>query len=185
MKNTEIEIKVQVDKAELLVKFLQTNGTFKKSSTQIDEYHTPAHRNFVEADPIKEWLRLRDDAGRYSLNYKNWHYGNDDRAYHCDEYEIVIDSKEKAAHILESLDFKPLVTVHKKRGTYTYKDYEIAFDSVKELGEFIEVEFTGSTDREPALIAADMREFIESTGTKILSQDFAGYPIALIPKQLT
>lgn len=180
MSNTEIEIKVKVESADQLVQFLEQSGEHKKSSLQVDEYYTPAHRNFVEVEPIKEWFRLRSDNGAYSLNYKNWQYGSDGKAYHCDEYEITIDSQEKAAHILKSLDFRHLVTVHKERDIYTYQDYEIAFDSVKDLGNFVEVEFKGTATAEPKLIAEEMRKFIESTGAVILSQDFAGYPIALI-----
>lgn len=147
---------------------------------QVDDYYTLAHRNFVEAEPIKEWLRLRSDNGVYSLNYKNWQYGSDGKAYHCDEYEITVDSREKAVLILKSLDFKHLVTVHKERDVYMFQHYEIAFDSVQGLGSFVEVEFKGQTTAEPKQIADEMYRFIESTGAVILSQDFAGYPIALI-----
>jgi predicted adenylyl cyclase CyaB len=180
MNNIEIEIKVKVDKVDRLVQFLKENGQYQKSSVQVDEYYSPAHRSFVEVEPIKEWLRLRSDNGVYSLNYKNWQYGSDGKAYHCDEYEIAIDNQEKAAHILKSLDFKHLVTVHKERDIYMYQDYEVAFDLVKDLGSFVEVEFKGTATAEPKLIAEEMRKFIESTGAVILSQDFAGYPIALI-----
>lgn len=185
MSNTEIEIKVKVERVNQLVQFLKQNGEHKKSSLQVDEYYTPAHRNFVEEDPIKEWLRLRSDNGVYSLNYKNWQYGPDGKAYHCEEYEIIIDSQEKAAHILKSLNFRHLVTVHKERDVYMYQDYEVAFDVVKDLGSFVEVEFKGTATAEPKFIAAEMRKFIESTGAVILSQDFAGYPIALIRQKIT
>lgn len=180
MNNTEIEIKVKVERVDRLLQFLKESGQYKKSSTQVDEYYSPAHRNFVVAEPIKEWLRLRNDDGAYSLNYKNWQYGEDGKAYHCDEYEIVIDSQSKAAHILDSLNFVHLVTVSKKREVYVYKNYEVALDSVDHLGDFVEVEFKGVVESEPKVVAEEMKKFIESTGAVILSQDFAGYPIALI-----
>ncbi|GEM_PF-3640113 len=43
--------------------------------------------------------------------------------------------------IFSALDFKKLITVDKKREVYLYKnEFEIAFDEVKNLGYFIEIE---------------------------------------------
>ena len=40
--------------------------------------------------------------------------------------------------IFEALDIKPVITVEKKRRTWNYKDYEIALDSITDLGDFVE-----------------------------------------------
>ncbi len=184
MSNKEIEIRIKVQDSEPLLKFLEKNGSFKSEKYQRDEYFTPAHRNFIKAKPIKEWLRLRKEEGKYSLDYKNWHYGSDGKAFHCDEYEVRFDDLDKARIILKALDFEPLIVVDKKRKTFLFKDYEIAFDCVEGLGDFIEVEYKGKEDvLDTKKIAGEMKDFIEKTGCQILEQDFVGYPFLLLKKK--
>jgi predicted adenylyl cyclase CyaB len=71
MEDTEIEIQVKVARTKKLLEFLKEKGKFIGEFTQIDEYFTPKHRNFVRKRPIKEWLRLRkSDSGNF-ITYKN------------------------------------------------------------------------------------------------------------------
>ncbi len=67
--NIEIEIQVNVEKIKPLIHFLKTNGNFDAEKHQIDEYFSPAHRDFLGVRPVREWLRLRDADEKYSINY--------------------------------------------------------------------------------------------------------------------
>ena len=60
MNNIEIEIQVNIENSKPLIEFLEKNAEFKLEEHQIDEYFSPAHRDFVAVRPVNEWLRLRN-----------------------------------------------------------------------------------------------------------------------------
>ena len=69
------------------------------------------------------------------------------KSYYCDEFETKIGSIEQFRKILSALNFRSIVTVDKLRKIYTYKDYEVAIDSVKDLGDFVEIEYIGKSSK--------------------------------------
>jgi adenylate cyclase class 2 len=181
MSDREIEIQVKVENSINLLDFLAQNAQFQKESHQIDIYYCPAHRDFLATRPVKEWLRLRDSNGRYSINYKNWHYEGDGKSNYCDEYETQVESLEQLQKILEVLNFKPITTVDKLRKTWRYKDYEVAVDSVKNLGDFVEIEYKGEdTTLTPAQITAEMVDFLKELNVGKIERNYVGYPFMLL-----
>ena len=181
MDNIEIEITVNIENSKPLTEFLEKNAEFKKEKRQVDEYFSPAHRNFIESRPVKEWLRLRDEDGEYSINYKNWHYDDDpEKSSYCDEYETKVEDLDKIKKILETLDFKSLVKVDKLRKTWIYKDYEIDVDSVKELGNFVEIEYVGKEEVDPKKTTDEMVGFLKKLGCGKIKRDYIGYPFKLL-----
>lgn len=182
--NKEIEIRVRVADSAPLVTFLTQNGTIKAAKHQRDEYFAPPHKNYLEETPVKEWLRLREEGGQYSINYKNWHYNEDGKSYHCDEYEVVVDDVAKARAIFDALNMKSLIVVNKNRRTFHYNEYEVAIDSVDGLGDFVEVEYKGDVKAgDEKHVAEVMKDFVKRTGCEILSQDFTGYPFMLLKQK--
>ena len=162
--NKEIEIHVQIEKRANLMKFLKKKAKFGGEKHQIDKYYTPAHRNFTEVRPIKEWLRLRDSSGKFSINYKNWHHDEDGKSRYCDEYETPVENLDQIEKILKALDMKEVVTVDKVRKIYLYLEYEVAIDSVKGLGDFVEIEFKGEqNEKSPEEITNEMIAFLKKT----------------------
>jgi len=181
MKDIEIEITVNIENSKPLIEFLEKNAEFKKEKHQVDEYFSPAHRNFIEVRPVKEWLRLRNEDGKYSINYKNWHYDDDpERSSYCDEYETKIEGLDKIKKILEALDLKSLVKIDKTRKTWIYKDYEIDVDSVQELGNFVEIEYIGKEKVDPKKKTDEMINFIKKLGCGKIKRDYIGYPFRLL-----
>ena len=59
--NKEIEIQVQIESNVNLFPFLEKEAQFIGEKHQTDRYFTPAHKNFIEPRPIKEWLRIRKE----------------------------------------------------------------------------------------------------------------------------
>jgi len=181
MKNIVIEIQVNVENSKPLIGFLEKNGKFKSESHQLDEYFSPAQRDFIAVRPVNEWLRLRDSNGKYSINYKNWHREKDGKSYYCDEYETEIQDLTQFKNILNILNFKSLVRVDKVRKIWTYKDYEIAVDFVKGLGDFIEIEYIGKDENvEPKKITEEMIKFLKNIGCGKIKRNYVGYPFQLL-----
>lgn len=181
MKDVEIEIKAKVEQVTPLLTFLEKNGTFISEKTQLDEYFSPAHRDYLASAPVKEWLRLRNTEGKITINYKYWHYTPEGKSYHCDEYETNIGDIETMKKVLNALDMKSIVAVHKKRKTWTYKEYEIAIDNVKSLGDFVEIEFKGNAEAsETERIAHEMIAFLKQLGCGKVEINYQGYPHLLL-----
>lgn len=180
MDNIEVEITVNIEHSKPLIEFLKKNAELKSEERQIDEYFSPAHRDFIKVRPVKEWLRLRDENGKYSINYKNWHYNEQGKSFYCDEYESKIENLDKVKKILENLDFKFLVKVDKVRKTWIYKDYEIDLDSVKELGDFVEIEYIGKEEVDPKKTTEEMVDFLKNLGCGKIKRDYIGYPFRLL-----
>ena len=181
MTDVEIEIQVNIENSKPLLAFLEKNADFKSEKHQIDEYFSPTHRNFTEVRPVKEWLRLRDSGNKYSITYKNWHYDESGRSHSCDEYETEIEGLDQLKKILNVLDFKPVVRVDKLRKIWIYKDYEVAVDSVKRLGDFVEIEYIGKNKKaDPKKVTEEMINFLKSVGCGQIKRNYVGYPFQLL-----
>jgi adenylate cyclase class 2 len=178
--NKEIEIQVQVEKPEKLLDFLKKQAVLKYKSNQKDEYFIPSHRNFLKKKPIEEWFRIRESAGKTSVTYKKWHYLESGKSTHCDEYETSIGDGDQFYKILKALDFKSVVTVDKTRKAYSYLDYEIAIDSVKGLGDFIEIESKAKNDNEPEKVTAKMIKFLKDQQLGKINRNYRGYSYSLL-----
>jgi len=177
--DTEIEIKVKVDDAAPIIALMEREGRYEGEVKQADEYFTPAHKDYVSVFPVTEWLRLRDEGGKFSINYKNYHLDGEGRGLYCDEVETRIDAIDKMETIFKALDFRPLVKVEKLRRKWIYKDYEIAIDSVTGLGSFVEIEFNGrSTD--PKRTTSEMVEFLRGLNVGKIQRNYQGYPFILL-----
>ncbi|KPJ71282.1 hypothetical protein AMJ50_02640 [Parcubacteria bacterium DG_74_3] len=186
MTDIEIEIQVNIENSKPLTEFLEKNAIFKSEKHQIDEYFSPAHRNFIGVRPVKEWLRLRDSGGKYSINYKNWYFDKEGKSHHCDEYETKIEDITQLGKILKVLNFKPMVKVNKLRKIWTYKDYELSIDSVKGLGDFVEIEYIGKDKKlDPKKVTEEMVNFLKSVGCGLIKRNYVGYPFQLLfPKEV-
>jgi adenylate cyclase class 2 len=182
MKETEIEIQTKIENSKPLLDFLEKEAVFESENHQIDEYFTPDHRDFTSLRPIEEWFRLRDSNGKFSVNYKKWHFDSEGRGLYADEYETKIDNPEMMKKIINSLDLKSLMIVDKKRKIWKYKDYEISMDSVKGLGDFVEIEYYGERHHDDhKKITEEMIKFLkEDLGCGKLEINHSGYPALLL-----
>lgn len=179
MRDIEIEIQTRIQKSETLTMFLEEHARFISENQQIDEYFTPAHNNFVSIKPIEEWFRIREERGQFTMNYKKWHYENGIGTY-ADEYETEIGDKETARKIFIALDLKPLIIVDKTRKKFMFEDYEIAFDTVVGLGDFVEIEYKGKESVDPKTTTNEMIEFLKRHDCGEISINNGGYPMLLL-----
>lgn len=179
--NIEIEIQVNIENSQRLLDFLNEKAEFKGEKHQVDEYFTPFHRDFIAVRPAVEWLRLRDADEKCSINYKKWHVDSHGKRHYCDEYETKIEDIEQARKIFTALDIKPIIKVDKKRKIWVYNDYEIAVDSVKDLGDFVEIEHFGETGgKSPEQITDEMVQFLKDIGCGEIKRNYVGYPFLIL-----
>lgn len=184
--NIEIEIQVNVENIKPLISFLRKNAKFQSESHQTDEYFSPHHRNFLNVRPVNEWFRTRDNNGIFSLTYKNWYYDKNGKSESfCDEFETKIDDLESFRKILIALNFKFITKVDKTRKIWIYKDYEIAIDSVVNLGDFVEIEYVGKNKNvNPKAVTAEMISFFKKIRCGKITRNYVGYPFLLLfPKE--
>lgn len=140
MSSKEIEIKIEISSLEYkknIVEFYQ-NGYFLGEKLQVDMYYSPAEDNFY--DRGDRCLRIRTENNLSILSYKHIHNENLDTQY-IEEYETQIGDLEMMKCILKALHFKCEIIVEKHRVEFIYRDiYHVAFDEVKDLGYFLEIE---------------------------------------------
>lgn len=129
----EIEIKLKVNEEEYsrILNIIKNNSVNKRNVNQIDTYYTLINKKLNQ-----EWLRIRNENGKYIFNYKkkidNSHY---------EKYDVLIDNFNNLNIILNTLGSKQIGTINKNRTIYIYEDkYEFSFDIVKDIGMFIEIE---------------------------------------------
>lgn len=179
MQDKEIEVQVRIQNSKTLRNFLEKEAIFISENRQVDEYFTPAHKNFIEVKPIEEWFRIRDEKGKFTINYKKWIYENGIGIY-ADEYETEIADKETGRKIFIALDLRSLIVVDKTRRKYMYKDYEIAFDNVVGLGDFVEIEYKGKEKVDPKEETGKMVNFLKDQDCGKIELNNGGYPMLLL-----
>jgi len=176
----EIEIQVRLKTVNPLIKILNVEGLFQYEKRQVDEYYTPPHRDFTSVRPVKEWLRLRDMEGKYSLNYKNWHYDMNGKSNYCDEYETPLEYIEQVRNIFTALNYKKIVTVDKIRKAWQFRDWEVSVDQIRGLGDFVEIEYKGSENVNPKEETDKMVNFLKSLDCGKIERNYLGYPFQLL-----
>jgi adenylate cyclase class 2 len=185
MAKTEIEYKYKLKNADELVKFLDKTAKLKYVSRQVDTYYdsdaTGYTKDLENGRRIDLWLRLREEGSRASVNFKDWSVG-DNKGY-CDEFESSIDAPADIKQIFERMGFTPATVVDKQRRAYEYKDTEIFVDRVKDLGDFIEIEYYGGGE-DIAAAQKLLKNVLREIGAKVEpEEDHRGYPYHLIARK--
>lgn len=180
----EVEVKIPLSAKEFsqLKQALEARAKFEKKTLQVDEYYTPAHKNFLNFEFPFEWLSIRKRGDKAILNYKHFHPENVEITTHCDEFETEVKNIESLEKLLKALDFKQLVVVEKERELFNAGDFEISLDSVRNLGYFVEIEalksFGSVEDTRKKIFS-----FAQSFGLDVFSSDKRGYPFMLLKKK--
>jgi predicted adenylyl cyclase CyaB len=148
----EIEIRNKLFNEKQVVDFLNKQGIKAfKSNHQIDTYYdNPNDSFFKDPDHVNDWIRIREENGKLTFNYKHWlPEGAEIRTY-CDETEFEMKSKKDLNDILQKLNFDtnfiPFIVVDKFRQSFMCKGCEISIDKVKNLGDYIEIEYKGTNE---------------------------------------
>ncbi len=179
-KYREVEQKYPILNGSQVRQKLIAMGAQQKGSPRIqeDRYFTPAHKNYLEPAIVSEWLRVRIEPKGSSINYKCWQPIGAEVATHCDEYETRVENHEALLKLLEALGCKPIVTVKKQRDIFVLDEFEISFDHIDELGDFIEVE-AKSDSEDIEQIHSRINDLLKNIGAQL----HRGYPYLLLHRQ--
>ncbi len=140
----EIEIKLCIDDTDFFAQLItQMESRCKKVEDvyQHDVYYSPIDRNYMAEKYPYKWLRLRYlDDGSAEICFKHFFPEGAEEHIYCQEYQSKINEPEAILGIFSELELQVVADVEKKRTTYLYDRYLISFDSVKNLGNFVEIE---------------------------------------------
>lgn len=152
-KQIEIEIKARVSDKEKVLAVLNSIAEFKKKYFKKDFYYAKRESIKTNTIDIKELIRLRLENGSYTFCKKIRNIVNSTEVN--EERELKF-SKRRARDIIKFLDtildYQLLIVKEKKGKSFKYKGALIELSSIKNLGDFVEIEIieddTSSIDLE-------------------------------------
>lgn len=170
----EIEVKVQVEKLEPIIKKLEDFGC-KISDPIIQD---DIVYNKKDAGPeSKNVLRIRKSGEKIIFTLKRSVTNELD----CIEKEVLINDAEPMKGIIELLGYFETVRVSKKRRKGKLGDYEICLDEVEGLGSFIEIEKISDEDGE--IVQKESLDFLSSLDVDVNNRVMNGYDTLLERKR--
>lgn len=170
----ELEIKVQITEMqyENLKYLMDSQAAYKGKVNQKDIYYSPENINYY--DEGDRCLRIRVEEDRALLSYKRIYDENTANRY-IEEYEMELLNSNTMEQILKALNFRKSIVVEKERFEYLYKEhFRVAFDCVKELGYFIEIENIYSEQKDEERNTA-LIQVADQIGIDLSKQNFEGY----------
>lgn len=142
----EVEIKAKINDPGSIRSKLEKLGCIHfDNQIQSDTYYNAGEggRDFARTD---EALRIRRIGEISFITYKGpkLHTLSKSRK----EIEIEIKDPTGAAEMFTALGFNQVMTVIKSRDIYRLDQYEISLDTVKGLGDFLEIETSAELESE-------------------------------------
>lgn len=131
----EIKIKLLSPSLDTLLEKFKSKYTFIGEEKQRDIYYNSPIRDFRISD---EALRIRQTNDKVELTYKGPKLSSQSKSRI--EINVEISSLEDMDTILQKLGFKKVMELEKRRWNFKVDSYTVSLDSVKDLGEFIEIE---------------------------------------------
>ncbi len=174
----EIEVLVEVyDNIENVKKKLE-KFDYKGLKKTIDEYYYDPKRETLKPDKdnqLSHCLRVRTKNNEYFITYKDDVFDNGKWLY-SNEYETKIESITMIKEIFNKLGLIKFIEIDNKKETYTYKDYEIVIENVKDLGIFMEVEYCTNEEVDVKNIKKEIQKFINELGLNVSEELNMGKP---------
>ena len=102
---------------------------------QVDIYYQHPSRDFAKTD---EALRLRSVNGVAELTYKGPKISRQSKSR--EELTVKVNDLTTADLILKRLGFVEVARIEKTRYNFRHNNFTISVDSVKDVGDFVEVE---------------------------------------------
>lgn len=176
MKEIEVLVEVYDDILNIKRKFEKFNYEGLKET--IDEYYYDPKRDTLKPDKenqLSHCLRLRSKNDNYFITYKDDVF-EDGKWLYSNEYETKVESIDIIKEIFEKLGLVKFIKIENKKETYTYDNYEIVIEDVKDLGIFMEVEYCTNEDVDVKFIKKEIQNFIDGLGLNVSEELNMGKP---------
>lgn len=147
-------------------------------------YYDPLRENLKpnKDNKIMECCRIREKGGNCYITYKEDHY-NGPVWSHSDEYEMTCSDIEIAKKIFEKIGLKELIIIDNTKSVFNINNYELVLEEVKELGNFLEVEYKSVVEYDSIeMIKDEIRIFIMQLGLEIGDELNSGKPELMLMK---
>lgn len=145
--NAEIEIKAYIENVKSTLDFLYKNAKFKKKYFKKDIYFAKNSEIKIGNINLNNCIRLRIEHGGYTFCSK---IRNIIDAVEVNEEREIKVSKKKSKFIINFLsslmDYGEYVKKEKKGYAFKYKNALIEVSNIKNLGDFIEIEFLNNEE---------------------------------------
>lgn len=184
----EIEIRHELFNEANVENFFMEKGIYpSKSVHQIDTYYDdPNDSFFKDPDHITTWVRIREENEKLLFTYKHWLPEGAKICTHCEEKEYPMNSKQEMPQYLENFgmgtSFIPFIVTDKLRKSFMYKECEISIDKVKDLGNYIEIEYKGKNINVDEVIKL-LNQILVEIGAKVGPADHKGYAYHIFKMQ--
>lgn len=172
----EIEIRAKIENPKKITTLLKKDKEviFVGEKEEKDIYFK--HSTDIDRKLV---LRIRRTKSGDILTFKAKSTG-DDTAW--PDVDLPLSDAKSLEKILRGSDYEEVVTITKRRSTYTKKKFEINVDHIKELGWFIEIEGRG-TQKERKHIEEEINKTLRLFGIEQADIVRQGYvPLALAKK---
>ena len=174
----EIEVLVEVYDDILSIKNKFKKFDYKGLKNTIDEYYYDPKRDTLKPDKdnqLSHCLRVRSKNNEYSITYRDDVFDNGKWLY-SNEYETKVESVAMIKEIFSKLGLVKFIEINNKKEIYTYNNYEIVIEDVKDLGIFMEVEYCTNEDVDVKLIKKEIQNFIDSLELNVSEELNMGKP---------
>lgn len=141
MNNMEIELRAKIADLNLLEKKMQSLQELKEKKIeerQVDIYFK--HDKEIEERMV---IRIRKNYknNQALLTFKGKSKHKDDIAW--EDFDTPIEDSEKLEKFLINNGYEYFCLIDKVRQSFSYKDFEINIDNIRDLGLFVEIEKQG------------------------------------------
>ncbi|KKQ11856.1 MAG: class IV adenylate cyclase [Candidatus Babeliales bacterium] len=178
-KEIEIKIKLEINQIEQLREWLIQNAKFMDKLQMIDYYLDDPKKSLYKIspagfkDPLEFW-RVRQIDNVYFLCNKKRIIDENGRTVSVEENEAVTPEGEAIIQIFKKRGLTDQVIIYKTREIFQYEDFEIVFDNVKNLGEFVEIELK-SDEQDPVQGKKLIYDLLKKIGITEFTQFDRGY----------
>ena len=174
------EIEILVEVYDSLDKIRESLKNYKRVGVKhtIDEYYYDPKRKHLKPDnnnQLSHCLRLRSKNKDYYITYKDDVFENGKWLY-SNEYETKVESIKTLRKIFRKLGLKKFIEINNKKEIYLSDKYEIALEDVKDLGTFMEVEYSTNEDVSVNEIKKEIQEFIDNLNINVSEELSMGKP---------
>ena len=155
----ELEIRARVNDVKLFAEKLNSlkSLTIKaENERQVDTYI----KHGLDKDRLLV-LRIRRKEKKAVLTFKKKSSGKD---VLWKDIDIPLDNPDLLEDILLSSGYVYVVLIDKIRNSYKYGEYEINFDSILNLGTFVEIEFISKEGEDVNVKTKEIKQLLNKLG---------------------